>query len=274
MTSLFQCPICAQPLHAHQASGGWYCDNKHHFDKREPGFWGFAKPAKGKVQGDSRAELRAKHFLLESGILAPAIAALAQTVTETLAGDSSVKALDFDCGDGYFSRALANALPDSLSLELQAVTEAENAAFAAAKAKGPAGISYASLKSLPYADDAFDMLWLMDKALKGKDGLRVLKSGGYLLSLAQGPRHLWQLKQYIYPDLSEKPFVANLPAGMQLLSERAVSFTLDLKPEAALVLLEMTPYAWRLKDAMRHEILRGNFSALELDYRILVAQKA
>ncbi|QSX30786.1 SAM-dependent methyltransferase [Shewanella cyperi] len=274
MTGLFRCPLCTLPLHAHQASGGWYCDGKHHFDKREPGFWGFAKPAKGKVQGDSRAELRAKHFLLESGILMPAITALAETVTGLAGTDGTLKALDFDCGDGYFSRALAATLPKTLALELQAVTEAENAAFAAAKAKGPAGISYASLKSLPYADGAFDMLWLMDKALKGKDGLRVLKQGGLLVNLAQGPRHLWQLRQYIYGDLSEKPFVANLPAGMTLVSERAVSFTLDLKPEAALVLLEMTPYAWRLKDAMRHQILRGDFSALELDYRIVVSQKA
>ncbi|MCE9686523.1 SAM-dependent methyltransferase [Shewanella sp. AS16] len=273
----FQCPVCAQPLLQHQASQGFYCQNKHHFDLSEQGYWVFVKPSKQKPTGDSRQQIRARRFLLETGIFAPMVARLAGIVGAACAGRSEMSHLDLDCGEGFYLRALdaelersGGALP---SVQL-GIADAENAIFAAAKAKTPGMLILGTGKKLPLADNSLDLITLIEKPLKGKECLRTLKADGMLLMVTPGPRHLWQLKQRIYPELSEKPFGANLPNGLTLTDCDRVSFNLDLSGEQVLTLLDMTPYAWRAGDKLRHEIQQADWHGLEIDFMLVTARKA
>ena len=276
MTIEFQCPICDKPLHQHQASQGYYCDNKHHFDRSEQGYWVFAKPQKQKPVGDSRQLMRSKRFLLGSGIFSPVIEAVADTIAKRFANVSAISLLDFDAGDGYFLRALApqlSAIAPSMAVQPYGVIDAENAIFAAAKAQTPGWLCLGSTKKLPFADDNFDLVTVFDKPLKGKEWLRVVKPDGLVLLVIPGPRHLWQLKGHVYPDLTEKPFAPNLPSQVTILHTESVSFTLQVNGEQAITLLEMTPFAWRANDKVRHTIGHSQFDSLEVDYRVLLVKR-
>ena len=273
MQSHYLCPICQAPMSVHQASQGLYCVNKHHLDKNDQGYWIFSHSKKPNI--DSRQVMRSKRFLLESGIFAPVVEALNQHVADALASSTQpIAHLDFDCGEGFYLRALSATL-QSLSSEFSqtGVGEAENALFSAAKSHADATYIVSQLKQLPFADASFDLITLIDKPLKGKELLRVLKPGGLFVQLAPGPRHLWQVKEFLYNDLTEKKAELTLPKQLALVTQQRVSFTLDVTPEDAITLLEMTPYAWRAGDKQKRQMLTGDFSKLEIDFYLTLSTK-
>ncbi|WOT04414.1 putative RNA methyltransferase [Shewanella youngdeokensis] len=273
MKSIYLCPTCQSGLMEHQESKGLHCENKHHFDKNEQGYWLFGQVKKPKV--DSRAVMRAKRYVLESGIYVPLAEKLAEIIAQLpqFSTKESLSQLDYDCGEGYFLRTvkaiLTEQLPE-LSIEQTGVSEAENAIFAAAKAQAGPTYIVSNLKHLPIIDESFDLVTLIDKQLKGKELSRVLKQQGILLHVAAGPRHLWQIREFIYPELSEKPISTNLPKELELLQSERLSINVNVSGEQAIALLEMTPYAWRANDNVRHNIQHAKFDTLEIDFVINV----
>ncbi|WP_372873018.1 putative RNA methyltransferase [Shewanella sp.] len=267
----FQCPLCRQPLHAHQESKGWYCDGKHHFDRHAIGYWDFF-PARKPKNAESRDTLRARQFLLTSGIYGVAIEALARVVGQ-FSATGELQCIQQGAGNAWLGKQL-KAVLDELGTQVQLFSplEAENEAFAAAKA-GMEGVCFTSLKGLPFADASADMLWLLEAPLKGKEWLRVLKPDGLLLMLVPGPRHLWQLREFVYPGLEEKSFTLELPSTLEILEQQPVSWSLSIPSQDALVLMDMAPWAWRVKESVRKSIAKTNFDALEMDFRIIVARK-
>ncbi|MXR67993.1 methyltransferase domain-containing protein [Shewanella sp. JBTF-M18] len=272
MNSHYLCPLCQAPLMVHQDSQGLHCANKHHFDKGPQGYWVFSQPKKPHI--DSRQLMRAKHFLLESGIFAPVVEAMQRQLGELLPSDATLSHLDVDSGEGYYLRALAgvfNALGQAY--EQTGVAEAENALFVAAKAQPEANLIQSQLKTLPFADASFDLVSLFDKPLKGKEPLRVLKPGGTFIWLSPGPRHLWQIREFIYPNLSEKGGEPQQPKGVTLMASERIAYPLALSGEQALTLLEMTPFAWRANDKIKRQIAQQEFAALEIDLYLTLARK-
>jgi len=64
---------------------------------------------------------------------------------------------------------------------------------------------------LPFADNCVDFITVVDRPLKGKECVRVLKEQGVMLQVIPSARHLWQIKALIYPELAEKSVQVNLP---------------------------------------------------------------
>jgi len=307
MKSIYLCPMCNEPLKIHQESQGLHCSNKHHFDQSEHGYWVFSLAKKPKT--DSRQVMRGKRFLLESDVLAPLTDKIAQMLQQTLqspqgqASDTGemLKQLDYDCGEGHYLRSLRDAATgynnagSNLSLEQYGICEAENSLFAAAKiSKDQAeerapdgetasldiddkqGITYivSNLKSLPFATESFDLITLIDKHLKGKELVRVLKSEGILLQVSPAPRHLWQIREHVYGEqLKVKELIIPKVAGMELLQTERVTFELNIGGEQALSFLDMTPYAWRANEKIRKAIAADSFDKLDIDFVITLSKK-
>ncbi|MCL1123152.1 putative RNA methyltransferase [Shewanella surugensis] len=272
MKSIYLCPTCTQPLWIHQASQGLYCENKHHFDKSEQGYWIFSVAKKPKL--DSRQVMRAKRYLLESGVFSPLIKTMGEILSDCVSDiavlqQAQLTQLDFDCGEGFYMRALASQLNidlPAISLVQTGIAEAENALFAAAKSAPSSTYITSHFKSLPFADSSFDLVTLIDKPLKGKELPRVLKNNGVLLQVIPAPRHLWQIKSHIYTDLTEKALDLSVPSGFELLKSQRVAFTLPCTGEQALTLLDMTPYAWRVSEKVRKKIGLAYFDTVEIDF--------
>ncbi|QYJ78024.1 putative RNA methyltransferase [Shewanella acanthi] len=270
----FQCPTCGLALLQHQASLGFYCANKHHFDKSEQGYWIFTKPQRQKPTGDSRQQLRAKRFLLESGIFAPLIVQMASMLSPKIADESCL--LDYECADGFYLRSLASCLSSAangVNVHYSGAADAENAIFAAAKAQTPGMLCLSTSKVLPFADNSIDVVTVIDKPLKGKECVRVLKPQGLMLLVMPGARHLWQLKEMIYTELEEKEPNINLPSELTLIEQQSSKFRLSVTGEQALILLEMAPFAWRVSDKTKQSIRSQQFDDLEIDFLLILAQK-
>ncbi|MBV7314277.1 SAM-dependent methyltransferase [Shewanella sp. NIFS-20-20] len=274
MTSVFQCPICQQPLKPYLTTRDLHCGQHHKFAYNEAGYWVFAKSKKEKGTSLSRAQMRSRMFLLASGMLTPIVTQIKPLVTAHFSKDHTYQWLDYECGDGFYLGAIVDSLKDSgLTLQPHGFSEAENALFVAAKNLSDISLCQSSTKRLPYADEAFDLLTLIDKPLKGKEFLRVLKQDGIALMVVVGPRHLWQIREQLYPNLVAKEFSLDLPASLTVLASEAIQWQADVSGEQALTLLDMTPYAWRANDKQRQAIAHQAISGLEFDYRLVIAKK-
>lgn len=275
MTIFLQCPICSQALTQYQTSRDLHCSNKHTFafaaQDGEQGYWVFGRQKK--VQSLSRAQMRARMFLLASGVVTPLVDAIAGQLNDYFAAAEQLNWLDYECGDGFYLKALTAAIHHP-QLQRYGFDEAENALFAAAKAGHANWLGQSSSKRLPFADQQFDLLTVIDKPLKGKEYLRVLKTDGLAVLVLPGPRHLWQLREQIYPGLTEKPFAHNLPKALQVETISEITWQSAVSGEQALTLLEMTPYAWRANDKLKASIAGNDIAALELDYRLVIAKRA
>ena len=278
MTLSLLCPVCSAPLKQHQASSGFYCDNKHHFDKHPNGYWSLLSntKAKSKPQVESRQQMRGRHFLLESGLFAPLIKQL-QTVLLDLCtshGETQLQHIDYQCADGFYLRQLVPAVAEAnVSCEHWGITDAENAIFAAAKAETPANLLLLALKKLPFEAQSIDIVTVLDSPLKGKECIRILKDDGRIVLLQPGVRHLWQIKQQVYPDLVEKPLQLNLPNDVEIESQQQVVFVQSVTGEQALTLLDMSVFGWRANDQLKHQVKSTAIADLEFNWQILVLKK-
>lgn len=295
MKSLYLCPVCDQPLLIHEASQGLHCCKKHHFDKSDHGYWIFNQAKKPQI--DSRQIMRAKRFLLESGIFLPVVESVQTMIEQANFAEGPINYLDYDCGEGYYLRTVKQKLAQSTEgkvltsrLNTYGITEAENALFSAAKIQSESHLNtegdteeetqgtdshfiVSTLKKLPLASESFDLITLIDKQLKGKELIRVLKVNGLLIQVSPAPRHLWQIKSEVYPEFTEKELSLPHSSELELLQTERVCFTLVAEGSQALALLEMTPYAWRANDKVRKKLAANSYEALEIDFIISVSRK-
>ncbi|MCK5354406.1 MAG: methyltransferase domain-containing protein, partial [Methyloprofundus sp.] len=193
------CPICQSPLMQHLPSKGYYCKNKHHFDLAKEGYLNLlpAQHKNSKEPGDSRAMMRARRNFLEAGFYQPMAKALTVMIDKHRADNKLMHILDVGCGEGYYSRQIEEHAQHSEQLDLHGIDIAKNAIFAAAKKQPNARFVVASSKSMPYADQFFDLLFRVYAPSNDKEITRLLKPKGLLLTVTPGPRHLWQLKEFI-----------------------------------------------------------------------------
>jgi 23S rRNA (guanine745-N1)-methyltransferase len=272
MTSMLICPICMTQLQQHQASQGFYCDNKHHYDRHKDGYWPLLLANKTKMQAISREKMRAKRFLLASGIYTPVINKMAEVLLRLLADKPQIQHLDYQCGDGYYLRALMPSLSE-LNAEHWGIDDSENTLFAAAKAGTLANLILSGLKKLPIADSSVDVITILDSPLKGKECQRILKDDGILVMLIPAERHLWQLKQAVYPDLTQKQQALNLPNNIDVIETHEIKFTQDVDGQQAVTLLDMSTFGWRANDELRHGIKSKTSFNLEFEFNLVIAKK-
>jgi len=102
---------------------------------------------------------------------------------------------------------------------------------------------------------------------------RVLKPSGLLLTVTPGPRHLWQLKEFIYADIKEHAPEAVLPQGFERLTEQRISYKITPNPEQRIALLQMTPFAWRANESVQQAIKQVADLEIETDFILTLAIK-
>jgi len=269
------CPICQSPLHLHQASKGYYCHNKHHFDLAKEGYLNLlpVQHKKSKEPGDSRAMMRARRNFLEAEHYLPLAKAIANIIDKQRQNESNIRILDMGCGEGYYSRQIENHCHNSDDIDLHGIDIAKNAIFAAAKKQPKARFIVASNKSMPYSDAYFDLILRVYAPSNDAETIRLIKPNGLLLLVTPGPRHLWQLKEFIYKEVKEHTIEVPLPAGFEQIESQSIKYTIQPNQDQRMALLQMTPFAWRAKGEIQNRIQRAKGLEIETDFIITLAKK-
>lgn len=268
------CPICQLSLIQHIPSKGYYCKNKHHFDMAKEGYLNLlpVQHKKSKEPGDSRAMMRSRRNFLESEYYLPMAKAVATLIDKYKPESTSMHILDMGCGEGYYSRQIEAFCECNTDIDLHGIDIAKNAIFAAAKKQQNAHFIVASNKKPPYADNFFDLILRVYAPSNDDEVKRILKTEGFLLTVTPGPRHLWQLKEFIYKKVNEHNITVDLPEGFEQIECQRLSYKIKPDQTNRMALVQMTPFAWRVKSEMLNTIQRANGLEIETDFILTLAQ--
>ncbi len=255
MATAYLCPICQQPLQLHVASNGYYCENKHHFDTAKEGYLNLlpVQHKKSKSPGDSRTMMRSRRQFLETGYYQALAEGITKLVDQYRTNDT-MNILDMGCGEGYYCRQLQTLSETPDRLTIHGADIAKNAILAAAKKQVEGQFIVASNKRLPYRDQYFDLILRIYAPSDDAEIQRLLKAQGLLLMVTPGPRHLWQLKEFIYKKVNEHPIQVDLPDGFCQLEQQRICYSIEPDQENRMALLLMTPFAWRANAEIRNAI--------------------
>ena len=249
------------------------CANKHSYDVAKEGYVNLlpVQFKHSKEPGDSKAMMLARRAFLEAGFYAPLAHAVAQMLADSSPA-SHLRVLDLGCGEGYYCRQLA-ALNPAAQWQLHGVDIAKFAVAAAAKKQPEACFSVASVNRLPYPDHYFDRVLRVFAPSADDELQRVLKPDGQVLMVTPGPRHLWQLKEFIYTEVQAHALEASLPTGFVRLDSTRISATITPEPDQRLALLQMTPFAWQTHAAGLQALTDTAALTIDIDFILTRAAK-
>ncbi len=245
--SLFCCPICAAPLS--REGNALRCPSRHSFDVAREGYVNLLPSNRkhSKDPGDDRDMVAARSAFLEKGYYLPLREAL-EGLTVRLAGDIPAPSLvDSGCGEGWYTAGVHRALTGAGRAPRTAGVDLSKYALRRAARRLPQGeFAVASVYRLPLGDASADLLLDVFSPLAAAEFARVVRPGGYFLYVVPSARHLWQMKEILYPKPYENPVKVEDYPGFAYQGVTEIRETVTLSERADITaLFGMTPYAWK-----------------------------
>lgn len=245
MESLFCCPICAQGLDRQDSR--YLCPQGHSFDRAAAGYVHLlpANKMHSKDPGDDKGMATARNRFLSGDYYAPLRDALAELALAYAPKGADI--LDAGCGEGYYSAALYRALVQGgKAPRMAGVDLSKHALRRAAKREKAIEFAVASVYDLPVADRQADLLVNCFSPLALEEFLRVLRPGGLYFYVVPGARHLWELKEVLYPNPYPNEEKLTPYRGLRYLEVKAVDGSIHLPDQQTISdLFQMTPYFWK-----------------------------
>ncbi|WP_420174783.1 putative RNA methyltransferase [Luteococcus sp. OSA5] len=240
---LAACPVCGQPLQVAQRQV--HCPQRHSFDRAREGFVNLLRPGKARkaVIGDDAEMVASRRRFLDRGHYDVLTQGLARLV-EDLDADQAVEGLlDVGCGEGTFTAAMVDALPQDRPT--MAFDISRPAVKLTARRVPSALSAVASVIDMPVQDHSVALLSSIMAPLHEAEFSRVIRPGGRILVVSPGDTHLAQLRQVLYPHYRPHDELVALADALPVVEQRR--FTSQVHLASAQELHEvwgMTPYRW------------------------------
>jgi 23S rRNA (guanine745-N1)-methyltransferase len=193
-TTWLRCPNCLQDLSAID-DRVFGCPNGHRFDRAKQGYLTLLPPRAPRTIGDDRDMLAARAALLDRGAYSPIAEGIAEVAAAvpTNAPGAPARIADLGCGTGYYSAAVAHALPaaiflladrspDAVRLSLRAVPRAT-------------GVVLDLWRPLPIRDETVDVALNVFAPRNGSEFARVVRPNGRLVVVVPAETHLQELRR-------------------------------------------------------------------------------
>lgn len=233
----FACPNCGQELGLVENS--LRCPNRHTFDIAKQGYVNLAPHAKPS-SNYHKSSFEHRQAFLENGYYDHILQAVADILQEE--GWKSV--LDIGCGEGFYSRKIA----EQTTADLLAFDLSKESILLAAKSDKTKSVKWfvGDLTKLPIQDQSIDGIIDIFSPAHYQEFSRVLKAGGTLVKVVPGPNHLKELRHLAKEQLRKETYdnhdiVDHFKSFDADAQEFLVSSTMPINLQDAQTLADMTP---------------------------------
>ncbi|MEZ8823378.1 23S rRNA (guanine(745)-N(1))-methyltransferase [Vibrio amylolyticus] len=270
----YACPLCHQSLTLNERT--YRCENNHAFDLAKEGYINLmpVQHKRSKDPGDNKEMMQARRAFLQAGhydLMRQAVAALCKENTPS----KNARLLDIGCGEGYYTDQVASLLREASEYaSVYGLDISKVAIRYAAKQYAQCHFSVASSHRLPFSDQSLDTILRIYAPCKAEELSRTLRDEGKVVTVTPAARHLYQLRERIYPDVrlhSEDPETIQ---GFELVHQEKLNYTMELKKGEAMQLLQMTPFAWKASEDLKAELLNAEGFSCEADFILRVYKKS
>lgn len=267
----YQCPLCQHPLYRRERK--WSC-GQHSFDCAKEGYVNLlpVQFKRSRQPGDSAEMMQARRMFLEAGHYQPLREWVMQRFDEKLA-DEATALLDIGCGEGYYTAAVAKHLKQRREMAVYGLDVSKAAIQRAAKRYQNVDFCVASSQRLPFNDRSFDAILKIYAPCNDAELLRTVKTGGWVMTVSPGPRHLYQLKAEVYDRVLLHPVKDERLTGFELIEQQTLAYPMQLSGQEGAALLQMTPFAWRATPEVSQRLQDAAQFTCETDFIIRLHQR-
>ncbi len=242
-----RCPNCFLDL-SEVDTNVFGCTAGHRFDRAKHGYLTLLPPKAPRTVGDDREMLQARAALLDGGAYAPIAAAITDAVHahRSISIDDSLRIADFGCGTGYYSAALAHAIPASAFLLADRSPEAVRMSLRALPSA--TGVVMDLWRPLPLRDGVVDVALNVFAPRNAAEFARVLKPHGRLIVVVPTDAHLQELRRSgalldVPAGKSDRVAEQLHEAGLVLRTSTAVEYAFEADAATRGLLAGMGPSA-------------------------------
>jgi 23S rRNA (guanine745-N1)-methyltransferase len=247
--------------------GALCCANRHSFDIARQGYVNLlgAQDKRSKDPGDSKAMIAARHRFLQGGYFERVASRIVELLLPHLGHGAAI--VDAGCGEGYYLAQLRQTLLQAgLSDHRMVGFDISKWAVQRAARRFPGTWLVASNRKIPLADRSVDVVLDMFGFPDFESFARILRSGGLLLRVRAGPRHLLEMREIIYQEIKSADVADAVPEGFTRVDDDALHYALPNVPRTALEdLLLMTPHLFRASAAGKERLSMLRELALTVD---------
>ncbi|HBI63994.1 MAG TPA: methyltransferase [Clostridiales bacterium] len=259
-TDMLICPHCGAPLE--QAGQALRCRNGHSYDIARSGYCNLLQSARsGEHTGDSREMVMARRQFLDRGYYEPLAQALCAQTVRLTQDRAAVRLVDAGCGEGYYTRRIADALHAAgKQLTAVGIDISKAATQYAAKRDHHTRYVTGSAYHMPIAGGCVDVLCSIFAPTPAQEFRRVLAPDGAVLCAVPGEEHLWELKCAVYDTPYRNREDKYHLDGFRLADRQKLTYAAHMDdPSDVQTLFAMTPYAHRTprRGLERLHALRG-----------------
>lgn len=276
MSELLMCPICREALHLDGKT--WQCAHRHSYDQAKQGYVNLhvVQHKHSKNPGDTPDAVAARRRFLSSDAYQP----LQQAVSELLQSISAKSVLDIGCGEGYYTQAMADVVPQVVAVDIakSAVQTAAKQSQQSKENNKAQNITWVvgTGAVLPVLDQSMNVCSSLFSPLPKMEMLRVLKEQGYLIIVTPAPQHLFAMREALFDEVkAHEPdkFLAQMSPEFSLVSQQIITTDLNLDQQQLKDLIAMTPYAWKAKADKRQALEAHQSFQLSASFCLFLLQK-
>ena len=242
-------------------------EKKHCFDFSSKGYVNLAG-SRG-VTGDSKQAVRSRTNFLNKDYYAPIADKLCEILKVYVKTSGTV--IDAGCGEGYYTRKVADVGYETVGLDLSKYAVDSSASRLRCKTNDNTFAVVASIYDMPFCDGFADAALSIFAPCAEEEIARVLANDGILIVISAGRDHLMGLKKALYQNAYENEERADMPKGMSLVCRESLKYTIRLENNEDIKnLFSMTPYYWRTSpsDAEKLDGLQALETTIDINFII------
>ena len=197
----------------------------------------------------------ARRRFLQYGFYEPIAQAISDNIKFQPHSTPGLSCLDSGCGEGYYLNQIQILQRHSGLLSLIGLDISKWAVKSAASVYKNITWVVASNANIPVQENSLDYIFCIFGFPVYQEYSRILRTGGKLIMLDTGKKHLIELRKIIYPELHNKPNKTKImPDEFTLLKTDNVTYSIQLPTQQQISdLLEMTPHLYKASNEGREK---------------------